>query len=74
MPHVFSESYAFDDCFSIVGSEVRTDRSQLDKVHYLLRPFLLRRLKVEVEQKLPKKLETLIQCPLSEMQKFWTKL
>ena len=45
----------------------------LDNAHYLLRPLLLRRVKTEVEQKLPSKLETLINCPLSPMQRFWTK-
>lgn len=47
------------------------DRKVLDAAHYLMRPFLLRRIKTEVEQKLPPKLETMIKCPLSEMQRFW---
>lgn len=45
----------------------------LDKAHYLLRPIILRRVKSEVEQKLPSKLETLILCPLADMQRKWTK-
>jgi hypothetical protein len=39
----------------------------------LLRPFMLRRIKADVEKGLPKKLETLIACPLSAMQVFWYK-
>ena len=37
----------------------------------LLRPFLLRRVKDEVECKLPPRLETRVNCPLTEMQTFW---
>ncbi len=47
------------------------DDERLTAAHYLLRPFMLRRLKEEVEQKLPPKVETRIGCPLSEMQTFW---
>ena len=39
----------------------------------MMRPFVLRRIKIEVEHKLPPKLETMIKCPLSEMQRFWIK-
>lgn len=49
------------------------DRAALDAAHYMLRPFVLRRVKTEVEQKLPPKLETMIKCPLSDMQRFWIK-
>ena len=34
----------------------------------MLRPFMLRRTKEEVEKGMPPKLETTISCPLSEMQ------
>lgn len=47
------------------------DDSKLTAAHYLLRPFVLRRLKEEVEQSLPPKVETRIGCPLTEMQTFW---
>ena len=47
------------------------DRALLAKAHYMLRHFILRRLKAEVEQTLPPKLETMINCPMSAMQKFW---
>lgn len=33
----------------------QVDKSQLEKAHYLLRPFMLRRLKEEVEVRLPPK-------------------
>lgn len=44
------------------------DKDKLDAAHYLLRPFLLRRVKDEVESRLPPKVETRINCPLSEFQ------
>lgn len=50
------------------------NRNMLEKVHYLMRIFVLRRLKSEVEQTLPFKLETKINCPMTEMQMFWVKL
>jgi SWI/SNF-related matrix-associated actin-dependent regulator of chromatin subfamily A member 5 len=45
------------------------DRDLLEKAHYLLRLFQLRRLKIEVEQNLPLKLETKIECPMTNLQK-----
>jgi SNF2 family DNA or RNA helicase len=47
------------------------DQGKLEAAHYLLRPFMLRRVKDEVECKLPPKVETRINCPLSEFQTFW---
>jgi SWI/SNF-related matrix-associated actin-dependent regulator of chromatin subfamily A member 5 len=45
------------------------NKRKLAEVHYLLRLFVLRRLKSEVEQKLPIKLETRINCPMTRLQK-----
>ena len=68
-PTVFKDSSKFDQGFDLSTKEVDSDL--LEKTHYMLRPFMLRRLKSEVEKKLPPKLETKIMCHLSEMQKFW---
>jgi SNF2 family DNA or RNA helicase len=35
-----------------------------------LRPFLLRRLKSEVEKQMPKKYEHIVKCPLSKRQRY----
>jgi SNF2 family DNA or RNA helicase len=43
----------------------------IEKLHSLLRPFLLRRLKAEVEKELPPKKETKIYVGLSRMQREW---
>ena len=38
------------------------------RLHKVLRPFLLRRLKKDVEKDLPDKVETIIKCPMSALQ------
>ena len=44
------------------------DREKLHLAHYLMRLFILRRLKSEVEQKLPAKFETKINCHMTTLQ------
>ncbi|GFH13581.1 uncharacterized protein HaLaN_09499, partial [Haematococcus lacustris] len=66
-PDVFTSSEAFDKAFNLTQNVV--DTGTLEAAHYLLRPFMLRR--DEVECKLPPKVETRINCPLSEFQTFW---
>jgi SWI/SNF-related matrix-associated actin-dependent regulator of chromatin subfamily A member 5 len=58
-------------CFDLVSKTV--NKTMLSKAHYMLRPFMLRRLKADVEKGLPPRIETKIMCPLSEMQIFWYK-
>lgn len=70
-PETFPSSTAFDAAFDLARGEV--DSAQLTAASALLRPFMLRRTKAEVEKGLPPKLETSIACPLSEMQTFWYK-
>ena len=43
--------------------------SLIVQLHRLLRPFMLRRLKVEVEKTIPPKKETLLYVGLSDMQR-----
>lgn len=40
------------------------------RLHQVLRPFLLRRLKKEVESQLPEKTEYLLKCDMSALQRF----
>ena len=47
-PHVFVSSLPFDNCFDLGKHQV--DHGMLEKAHYLLQPFMLRRVKAEVEQ------------------------
>ncbi|KAG6823756.1 hypothetical protein H0H93_003126, partial [Arthromyces matolae] len=43
---------------------------RVTKLHTVLRPYLLRRLKRDVEKELPSKYEHLVICPLSKRQRF----
>ena len=50
--------------------ENEENQERVAKLHQLLRPFLLRRLKRDVEKDLPDKREHLVYCPLSKRQRF----
>ena len=64
----------FDACFDIRDSQKHTvDRELLLKVHSLLKAFMLRRIKAEVEKTVPPKVEKKIMCPLSAVQNTWYK-
>ena len=45
-------------------------QKRVTKLHTVLRPYLLRRLKRDVEKELPRKFEHLVFCPLSKRQRF----
>ncbi|KAI9441528.1 helicase SWR1 [Lactarius indigo] len=45
-------------------------QKRVAKLHTVLRPYLLRRLKRDVEKELPSKFEHLVLCPLSKRQRF----
>ena len=64
---VFIDSGPFDDAFQLNSSDMKIDRDVLDQAHYLLRPLMLRRLKSEVETKLPPRRETKVVCPLAHV-------
>lgn len=70
-PDVFTSSEPFDKAFNLNTAEHKVDAGLLEKAHFLMRPFILRRVKGEVEVSLPPKTETKIMCPLSEAQTFW---
>lgn len=42
----------------------------LRQLHDILRPFVLRRLKKDVEKQLPEKREVIVKCDLSRRQKY----
>lgn len=72
LPDVFSDSQAFDDWFSSESSE--EDKGTIVKqLHTVLQPFLLRRLKNEVETSLLPKKELNLYIGMSAMQKRWYK-
>ncbi|TFK26333.1 hypothetical protein FA15DRAFT_667636 [Coprinopsis marcescibilis] len=54
-----------------MGDSYDEDTMQrVSKLHTVLRPYLLRRLKRDVEKELPSKYEHLVLCPLSKRQRF----
>lgn len=69
LPDVFNSSDDFDLWFNT--NTCLGDKSLVERLHCVLRPFLLRRLKSEVEKKLPPKVETKIYVGLSRMQREW---
>jgi len=70
LPEVFSDADQFEDYFKI---EDMKEESVVSKLHAILRPFLLRRLKKDVEHDLPDKREIKLYTGLTEMQHYWYK-
>ena len=68
LPDVFSDSAAFDQWFEQQNGDSDMVVKQLHKV---LRPFLLRRVKSDVEKELLPKIETNLYVGMSEMQIKW---
>ncbi|KAG5462107.1 MAG: SNF2 family N-terminal domain-containing protein, partial [Olpidium bornovanus] len=68
LPDVFSSSEAFDSWFQAQGGDQDKVVAQLHKV---LRPFLLRRIKSDVEKSLLPKKEVNVYVGLSSMQRRW---
>jgi SWI/SNF-related matrix-associated actin-dependent regulator of chromatin subfamily A member 5 len=68
LPDVFGDAEAFDQWFSGQGADQDTVVQQL---HRVLRPFLLRRVKSDVEKSLLPKKEVNLYIGMSEMQVRW---
>ncbi|XP_073054451.1 ISWI chromatin-remodeling complex ATPase CHR11-like [Primulina eburnea] len=71
LPEIFSSSETFDEWFQISGDNDQQEVVQ--QLHKVLRPFLLRRLKSDVEKGLPPKKETILKVGMSQMQKQYYK-
>jgi SWI/SNF-related matrix-associated actin-dependent regulator of chromatin subfamily A member 5 len=70
LPDVFNSSDDFDAWFN-TNNCLSGEQQLVERLHAVLRPFLLRRLKSEVEKKLPPKKEVKIYVGLSKMQREW---
>lgn len=74
LPDVFSRAQDFDEWFSSVetidsdANEAQRKNELVHQLHAILRPFLIRRLKSEVEHTLPPKKESVLFTKFSEMQ------
>ena len=71
VPDVFTTSDKFAEAFDLTHNVV--DPVKLQQAHDVLKLFMLRRLKKEVEKLMPPKLETKVLCPLSNTQIFFYK-
>ncbi|CAL8460870.1 g401 [Coccomyxa elongata] len=67
LPEVFSSAEKFDEWFNVQDKD--SEAEVVSQLHKVLRPFLLRRLKSDVEKGLPPKKETILKIGMSEMQK-----
>ncbi|CCD26704.1 uncharacterized protein NDAI_0I01350 [Naumovozyma dairenensis CBS 421] len=72
LPDIFSDSQDFDDWFSSETSEEDQDKV-VKQLHTVLQPFLLRRIKSDVETSLLPKKELNLYVGMSSMQKKWYK-
>ena len=69
LPDVFSSSEQFDEWFNLDTDDREAKQRMVGQLHKLLRPFMLRRLKLDVETSLPPKTETILYIGMSAMQK-----
>ena len=71
LPDIFNSSEDFDSWFNSSSCLGDGDNSLITRLHSILRPFLLRRLKSDVEKSLPPKKETKLYVGLSKLQREW---
>uniref|UniRef100_A0A8C0FFR0 SWI/SNF related, matrix associated, actin dependent regulator of chromatin, subfamily a, member 2 n=1 Tax=Bubo bubo TaxID=30461 RepID=A0A8C0FFR0_BUBBB len=77
LPTIFKSCSTFEQWFNapfaMTGERVDLNEEEtiliIRRLHKVLRPFLLRRLKKEVESQLPEKVEYVIKCDMSALQK-----
>ncbi|PVU85786.1 hypothetical protein BB560_006905 [Smittium megazygosporum] len=78
LPHIFNSVKGFDEWFNApfagTNGQDKIDLNEeeqlliIRRLHKVLRPFLLRRLKKDVESDLPDKVEHIIRCRMSSLQ------
>lgn len=76
LPHIFNSCKTFEEWFNApfanTGEKVELNEEEtlliIRRLHKVLRPFLLRRLKKDVESELPDKVEIILKCPMSALQ------
>ena len=78
LPKIFNSVKSFDEWFNTpfanTGGQDKIELSEeetllvIRRLHKVLRPFLLRRLKKDVEKELPDKVEKVVKCKMSALQ------
>ena len=69
LPDVFASSEQFDEWFNLDVDDTEAKERMISQLHKILRPFMLRRLKADVEKSLPPKTETILFTGMSAVQK-----
>jgi SWI/SNF-related matrix-associated actin-dependent regulator of chromatin subfamily A member 5 len=71
LPDVFGSSAAFDSWFNLASdaADEAAKEATVRQLHRVLKPFMLRRLKVDVAKSLPPKTETLLYVGMSGKQR-----
>jgi SWI/SNF-related matrix-associated actin-dependent regulator of chromatin subfamily A member 5 len=69
VPDVFASAEQFDEWFNLDIDDADEKNKLISQLHKILRPFMLRRLKADVEKSLPPKTETILFTGMSAMQK-----
>eukprot|EP01116_Phalansterium_solitarium_P012615 TRINITY_DN2906_c0_g2_i3.p1 TRINITY_DN2906_c0_g2~~TRINITY_DN2906_c0_g2_i3.p1 ORF type:complete len:931 (-),score=368.23 TRINITY_DN2906_c0_g2_i3:64-2856(-) len=74
MPHIFASHKEFKDWFanpltSMIEADQAINGDLVQRLHSILRPFLLRRMKSQVEKQLPQKHDHVLLCRLSKRQR-----
>lgn len=69
VPDVFANAEQFDDWFNLDIDDANEKNMLISQLHKILRPFMLRRLKLDVEKSLPPKHETILFTGMSAVQK-----
>jgi SWI/SNF-related matrix-associated actin-dependent regulator of chromatin subfamily A member 5 len=69
LPDIFASADQFDEWFNLEIDDEDAKKQMISTLHKILRPFMIRRLKVDVAKGLPPKTETLIMVGMSKMQK-----
>jgi len=71
LPEIFTDADDFDAWFDVEGHSKLESDEFIGKLHKILKPFLLRRLKADVEKDLLPKKEVKLFVGMSEMQRTW---
>ncbi|CAM9983052.1 unnamed protein product, partial [Discosporangium mesarthrocarpum] len=73
LPDVFNSSETFDSWFNLSGEDNGARDNVIKKLHTILRPFMIRRIKSDVEKSLPPKKEVKLYIGMTPMQRSWYK-
>lgn len=69
LPDIFASEADFESWFSLGDADAK--ENVVKKLHTVLRPFMLRRIKKDVEKDLPPKREVKLYIGMTEMQRLW---